>query len=413
MIEIDLEDFEDFYRDRINTKYFKIKKKSKKFIYDIRTSLVDLKVCMDHFLESGKDKVDEKSLRTLNYFSDRIKKEVEEIEIPEDIYYENINEFLNSIKKKFRNITEIQRKALPKFAKEVQPEIKELAYIQRKLAQKQNTMEQFLRKRYTNPKSNVKNAEDLLKKLPKLFTLKDNIEKVKTELDNFEEEYEQRKEDLERLNIDLIELEKNELFKELEVEKNKVFKLTISINDQLGFKKALKKLKFELEKETIHVPNINLNYIRDFLKNSIRVLINESRDLPKFSSLLVQLRHVLEENKLNLKTETKNKTIEQINIFFDKKSIQNNIEHLKKLNENVKSIEEKIKEAGLAQKLDDIKNQISLNTTKLEHVNNDLNRKNKDYLRYLGNLKREREELQTMTEKIILEQVKVNITFKF
>ena len=56
----------------------------------------------------------------------------------------------------------------------------------------------------------------------------------------------------------------------------------------------------ELEKETIHISNINLNYLRDFLKNPIKMLINERKDLPEFSALLIQLRHALEENKLNL-----------------------------------------------------------------------------------------------------------------
>jgi len=175
----------------------------------------------------------------------------------------------------------------------------------------------------------------------------------------------------------------------------------------------LKKLRFELEKGTIHVPNIDLNYLRDFIKNPIKLLANERKDLPKFTSLMVQLRHTLEENKLNLKTDTKQKTIEQINAIFDEKQLQENIEKYLQLKDEIKEIELIILEAGLAQKLDDLKNEISTNTVKLEHIQNDFERKNKDYTRYLGTLKTEREEFQNSIEEILKEKVKINITFSF
>jgi len=415
MIEIELEDFEDWYRDRINNKYYKTKKTTKKYINEIRNSLIDVKVCMDHFIETGTDKVKEKALRSLNFFSDRIKKEIDEIEIPaeEEIYYDNVTELLNSIKKLFTNINEISRKSLPRFAKEVQPEIKELNYKTRNLGKKNGLLDQFLRKKYTNPKNNVKIAEDLLKKLPKLFSLKENIERTKRDLDELEIEKEDGEKNLEELNESLISLEKNELFKELDVENDKLFKLKIKVNDQIGFKKALKTLRYNLEKETIHISNINLNYLRDFLKNPIKLLLGENKGLPKFSSLMVQLRHALEENKLNLKADTRNKTIEQINVIFEEKVLQSKIEEFKELSADIKKIEDKIKEAGLSSQLDDLKDKISYGTTKSEHAQNDYERKNKDYLRYLATLKKEREDFQIAVEKILGEPIKLNITFSF
>lgn len=415
MIEIELEEFESWYRDTINNRYFKVKKATKKYINDIRNSLIEVKVCMDHFIETGTDKVQEKAHRSLNFFSDRIKKEIDDIKVPadEDIYYDNVQELLGSIKKLFNSINEISRKSLPKFAKEVQPEIKELNYKTRSLGKKQQILDLFLRKKYTNPKNNVKIAEDLLKKIPKLFTLKENIERSKRDLEELENERNQLITNLEGLNNELIELEKNDFFKELDMEKDKLFKLKININDQLGFKKALKKLKFDLEKEIIHITNINLNYIRDFLKNPIGQLLAEAKGLPKFTSLMVQLRHALEENKLNLKADTKDKTIEQINMIFDQKVLQSKIDEFNAISGDISKIEDKIKEAGLSQKLEDLKNKISLNSVKLEHVQNDLDRKNKDYLRYLATLKREREEFQQALEEILGEPIKLNISFSF
>jgi len=410
MIEKGLDEFEEFYKSQLNSQFFKIKKATRKLLQEIREDLIGIKICLDHFLEKGKERIDQKAQKSLNFFSDRIRKEIDEIDIPEEeTNYDNIMDLLNSIKKLFNSINEIARKSLPKFHKEVQAEIKELNYITRKLGKKQAQLDEFMRKKYTH----VKNAEYLLKRLPKLSHLKENIENAKADLDKFEMELEERNIKQEELNSQLIDLERNELFINLEAEKDILFQLQLAINNRLGFKKALKKLKFELEKETIHIPNINLNYIRDFLKNPIKMLINERKDLPKFTSLLVQLRHILEENKLNLKSDTKQKTIDQINTIFDKKHLQGNIEEYLKIRENITGIEEKIQDAGLAQKLDEIKNQISTNTIKLEHVETDYNRKNKDYTRYLNALKTEREEFQNSIEEVLNEKVKIIITFSF
>jgi len=410
MIEKQLEEFEEFYKERLDEQFSKIKKATNKLVSEIRNNLIEIKVCMDHFLQTGEEKIEEKALKSLHFFSDRMRKEIDEIEIPEEeVTYDSIINLLNSIKKLFSSINEIAKKSLPKFQKEVQREIKELNYITKKLGKNQGVLDNFLRKKYTD----LKEAEYLLKKLPKIITLKDNIEKAKKELEDFEKEFEDKNKIQENYNRELLKLEKNELFKKLEGEKDRLFQLRIKINDQLGFKKALKKLKFEVEKQTLHISNVNINYLRDFLKNSINTLANESKDLPKFSSLLVQLRHVLEENKLNLKTETKDKTIEQINLIFTEKMLFTDIEKYIEIQEEIKNIEEKIKNAGLAKHLDDLKTDISSNTAKLEHLQNDLERKNKDYLRYLANLKTEREEFQKAVESILGEELKLNITFSF
>ena len=411
MIEVQLEEFEDFYKERISIQYIKIKKAIRKIIHDIRSNLIDIKVCMDHFLNSS-DKIDQKSLRSLNLFSERIKNYVDEIEIPEEeeINYSNLTELISSIKKLFKSINEIARKSLPKFQKEVQTEIKELNYRTRKLQKKQVLLDTFLRKKY----GDVKNAEELLNKLPKIFTLKENIEHSKIDLDNFGKLLEETKNGLENLNSKLIKLEKSELFEKLEEEQDKLFKLNIKINDEIGFKKALKKLKFELDKGTIHISNINLYYLRDFLKDPVKMLIKESKDLPKFSALLVHLRHTLEDgNKLSLKTDTKNKTIEQINKIFDEKIIHGYIEEFKELKNSINEVQEKIKDAGLAEKLKEVKNKISINTAKLEHVQGDLDRKNKDYTKYLEALKEERENFQNLISDVLQEEVKIIITLEF
>jgi len=410
MIETSLEDFEVFYKERLDTQFYKVKKAVKKQISEIRENLVEIKVCTDHFIEAGKGKIEEKALKSLNFFSDRIKKEIEDVGIPEeDITYDNMNSLLNSIKKLFTNINDIAKKSLPKFQKQVQPEIKELSYITRKLGNKQKSMDDFLRKKYTD----LKEAEYLLKKLPKLFSLRENIEHAKSDLDVFERDLEERQKEQEDLIHEQSVVEKNDLFRELDKQEENLANLRMQINNKFGFKKALKKLKFELEKETIHVPNINTFFIRDFLKNPINALVNESKELPKFSSLLVQLRHILEENKLNLKSEVKEKTIHQINAIFEEKAIQSDIDKIKDINNKINELNNQIVQAGLAINREDIKNKIATNTIKIEHLENDLDRKNKDYIRYLSNLKDEREEFQKSLKKILYEEVKLNITFSF
>jgi DNA repair exonuclease SbcCD ATPase subunit len=410
MIEVDLDEFEEFYNERINEKYYKIKKVAQKMISDVRENLVEIKLCMDHFLDAGEDKIDKKAVRSLHYFSDKIKKEIDEIEIPDDrITFKSLYQLLNSLKKLFNSINDIARKSLPKFGKQVQAEIKELDYLTRKLGKKQRNLDKFLRKKYLE----VKEAEDVLDKLPKFYTLKENIENAKSDVEEFKAEKEEIESKLNEFNQKLLELEKNELFQKLEQYKDELFKLKLKVNGEISFKKALKKMKVEIEKENIYLTNINLNYIRDFIKNPVRILSNEDKDLQKYSSMLVQLRHALEEDKLNLKSDKKEKALEQINHFFDEREIQEDIDRVKELKNKIKTYKQKIKDAGLSGKLEEVKDKISLYTVKLEHIENDINRRNKDYLRYLASLKKEREEFQNQVEDIIEEEVKVTITFTF
>lgn len=208
MIEILLEEFEDFYKEKLNSQFYKVKKAVKKQISEIRENLLEIKVCTDHFIEAGEGKIEEKALKSLHFFSDRIKKEIDEIEVPEDeITYDAMHDLLNSMKKLFINIDGIAKKSLPKFQKQVQAEIKELSYITRKLGNKQKGMDEFLRKKYTD----LKDAEYLLKKLPKLFTLKENIEHSKSDLENFEKELEERKKEQEKLTQTLTKIENHKI----------------------------------------------------------------------------------------------------------------------------------------------------------------------------------------------------------
>ncbi|KKM76186.1 hypothetical protein LCGC14_1382630, partial [marine sediment metagenome] len=98
---------------------------------------------------------------------------------------------------------------------------------------------------------------------------------------------------------------------------------------------------------------------------------------------------------------------------FNEKQLQANVEIYLQIEEAIKGIEKRIQEAGLVQKLEALKNEISLNTIKIENVETDYNRKNKDYTRYLNALKNEREEFQNSVEEILNEKVKINITFSF
>jgi len=410
MIEVSLDEFEVFYKEKLDNLFFKVKRAVTKLLEEVKTNLIEIKVCMDHFIEAGEERIEDKAQRSVHFFSDKIRKEIDEIQIPEEeMNFDKISILLNSLTKLFTSINEIARKSLPKFQKEVQAEIKELNYITRKLGKKKGTLDVFMSKKY----GDLKEAEGLLKKLPKMITLRENIEHSKEDLDAFEKGLEERNKNQEDLTNQLIILEKNDLLKDLEEHRDALFKLRMKINDKLGFKKSLKKMKFELEKGTIHVPNVDLTYIKDFLKDSITTLSKETKDLTRFSSLLIQLRHILEENKLNLKTETKEKTIEQINQIFEEKEIYQDIEELKELNQVIRELEEKIKAAGIASQLEDLKNQISINSVKLERLQNDIERKNKDYLRNLNSLKDEREDFQQLVSKVIGEEVKVLITFSF
>ena len=61
MIEISLEEFEVFYKEKLDSQFYKVKKAVKKQISEVRDNLIEIKVCTDHFIEAGEEKIDEKA----------------------------------------------------------------------------------------------------------------------------------------------------------------------------------------------------------------------------------------------------------------------------------------------------------------------------------------------------------------
>ena len=101
------------------------------------------------------------------------------------------------------------------------------------------------------------------------------------------------------------------------------------------------------------------------------------------------------------------------NAIFNEKSIQDDIDRIKEFHGIIDEIKKKIEQEGLAIQKEEVKNRISVNTVKIEHLKRDIDRKNNDYLRYLSALKSEREAIQESVSKVINQEVKINITFNF
>lgn len=390
--------------------FLKIKKRSQKQIYEIRDGLIDLKKCIDRMVDSEViEGLDQKAKKSLTFFSDRIKKEIEDISIPEEITYDNLSNMLKSMKRLFDQINDLSRKSFPKFQRDYQSEIKELHYFVRKLGQKGGGLDKFLRDKYKD----VREAELLLNKLPKLISLKSNIENAKGAADNLNEESEEIKEKLASLEKELLKLEDDDLFIKQKDLSDKLFQLKIDINNHLKFKKALKKLSVDAEKGKIKLRNISHNDIKSFLKNPVARLSSDTKDLRNLSNILVQLRLSLESNELSLKASTRDSTIEQINSILSSTKLREDIDSLNNLQQEITKLEKKLNESGLATHLTGVKDKIASVSAKKEHVENDQKKKNDDYLAYLRKLKEDRESFIVLVEKVIPEKVKINITFIF
>ncbi len=390
--------------------FSKVKGKAQKLIDSIDESLIDLKKSIDRMEKSeAKENLDQKANKSLSYFTERVKKDINVIEIPEDMTYEKLSSLLKEIKKLFELITDISKKTIPKFQRDFQVEIKDLHYYTRKLGQKGGILDKFLREKYKK----IREAENLINKMPKLFAIKNNIENTKISINEIGNEKEDVAIQLKSLKNELIKFEDHVLFKKQLDLNNSLFNLKIDINDNLKFKKALKKLRVEIERGNIKLRNISIDDIKDFLKDPIANLCKDSKDLRKLSDLLVQLRLTLESNELNLKTTKKETTIEQINQILSGNELKENIEKYKNLQEEFRNSEKQINDIGLSKNITQLKEKIATISLKKDHLENDFKKKNDDYHSYLKKLKEEREKFSKMVEDITDKKIKIAITFTF
>ncbi|MHA1341997.1 MAG: hypothetical protein ACTSRZ_10185 [Promethearchaeota archaeon] len=411
MIEIQLEELEDWYIQQLNQVYSKYKKALKKFLVKLEQYIIELKNNLN-IMHNRKDEVeiDEKSKVFVDRFYEKVKQHVESLVIPSDPTADEVYDMMDKIKRVFLDIGEVGRKNIPRIGELFKQEIVGIDMITRKISEQLAKIDAFLRKKYAH----VREAERLIKRIPKLLNIIERISNAKSTIENLEKQKNQIVQELDELEKNLLNLEADPLFKKKKVLEERLVKLRMEFDDKIKFKKALKKLRKKIEKSGAY-KGLTASKVRNYLTDPLNNIATEGAEHKQLTDFLIQLRYLLEHNPefLQLKSEIRQKTIENINQIVENKVLVPMIEEYLKIKEELADIKKKLEKKNLDTQIESIKESISLKTQTSQHFENDLKNKQNEYRQLLEKLKQEREEIHQKIKEYIGQDVKINITLKY
>lgn len=411
MAEISLEELENWYLDSIDDEYSRHKKGLRKLLDKLDGYVIDLRHAIDKMIEREDEvDIDDKSKVFLERFYKKVKDYVDKLEIPENPMADEVRSLIDAIRRLFRKINEAGRKNIPRFAEDFKIELKEIDMITRKISKYMAKIDKFLRKKY----SDVRDAEQLIKKFDKLEDLVERIGNAKSTVDDLAAEKESMETELKNLEEKMINIENHPLYEEKDKIEKKLLKLRIDFANKIKFKKVLKRLK-KVVSDSGGYKNISADEIRKYMSNPIRVISKEGPEHHDLTEFLVQVRYMLEQERgtLHIKKDTMEKTLENIDEIVSDGILKQDIEDYNEYTGRIKEINDELEKKDLSTQLEDLKQKTSLKTQKLEHLKADLAHKGNEYRGLLEKLKVSRDAIQDAIREYVDQDVKINITLTY
>lgn len=183
------------------------------------------------------------------------------------------------------------------------------------------------------------------------------------------------------------------------------------LSDSLKFKKAFKKLLKGLEKGSIRAREMRPDQIKAYIKSPVTNIINDGPKIPQLRQILIKTRLMLEDehDPLKLKSDLRERIIENINQIVSENSLEENIKEIIQIRDEKAECKKILEKKGLEQKRNELKDKIATLTIDFEHFENDLNRRKREFKELLEKVGNDRNELQKMVCEETFEDIKLKV----
>ncbi|MHA1776816.1 MAG: hypothetical protein DRO88_07400 [Promethearchaeia archaeon] len=414
MTEVNLAELEAWYLKQLQERF----KREHKLLGKIYTKISEevaqaknsLKAWRNHTPDSDGENLDEKTKKIMDRFIESVLNSLDELEIPTvhtSISYDACQKFNDGVKKVYMTYNAQGKKTMRRFYKEFKLEIKEIDLHLRKIGNYNQKINKFILKNYQDGKE----AEQLIKRIPLLNNNIERLATTKKKLDELEDTFKSMKENLQRKEAELEQLNEDPDLQEFQKIEHELELLKRDFRENLKFSKAFKKMKKSLEKGTITLRDISEYDLKPYLKDPVSEILKEGPKIPHLRQLLIKTRILLEDERdyLQLKSDLKNRIIENINEIVSNNALEDDIRKILELMEKKEKIQNKMKSKGLESQRNDLKEKISIATLDLEHFENDVSRYRRDYSELLKKVKNDREELQNAIKVETDKDIKIKV----
>ncbi|WP_371803835.1 hypothetical protein [Candidatus Lokiarchaeum ossiferum] len=412
--EIPLDELEEWYLKSLQTRFKRQHKLLTKLFSNAEREMAEartsLRTWTQRTLANEEEPLDPKNQSIMERFIDNVVEALESVKIPTvhvDITYENSMNFIDGIKKVYGIYNNQGKKSIPRFGKAYKIEIKEIDMHLRKMGNISAKVNKYMLKNYQDGK----NAEGLLKKIP---LLNNNIERLgttKSKIEALDQEKIQMSDKLKEMEESLFDLSKDTDLQNLERIETLEQSKSTQLSDSLKFKKAFKKLLKGLEKGTIRAREIRTDQIKAYIKSPVTNIINDGPKIPQLRQILIKTRLMLEDehDPLKLKSDLRERIIENINQIVSENSLEENIKEIIQIRDEKAECKKILEKKGLEQKRNELKEKIATLTVDFEHFENDLNRRKREFKELLEKVGNDRNELQKMVCEETFEDIKLKV----
>jgi hypothetical protein len=416
MKEINLEELEEWYLKQLKNRFKKEHKILQKLFKMSERELAETKNGFKSWCDpkrptlAGVEPLDEKSQKIMERFVEKIEDFLGKIDIPtvhNDVSHETSQKFTEEIKKLYIAYNANGKKAIPRFMKQYKLELKEVDLHLRKIGDLANKIGGFLRKNYKDGKD----AEAVIKKMPKLSHDIDRLGKIKSKINEMDARMAEMLENLTIMEESLYKFQDDNDVKEYEKIEQESKKKTSQLRDKLKFQKAFKKLKKSLEKGTIYSKGLKEDDIKPYIKRPITKILQDGPKLNILKDILIKTRLMLEDENdpLQLKADLKRRIIDNINQIVGKNILEPLIIDIIEIKKRKDEIESILKTKGIDSQRKELKEKIATATIDMEHFENDLKRRKREYTDLLQKVGEDRNALQKSIEKETGEPVKIKV----
>jgi hypothetical protein len=125
--------------------------------------------------------------------------------------------------------------------------------------------------------------------------------------------------------------------------------------------------------------------------------------------MLIQLRLAIEGGRLELKSDTKDRILENVQEIIEKRILKEGIRQILELNAHIKDLQKQVENRGLLVKVEGLKENIARLTSEMQHLIGEIERTKEEYDQAVQKLKDMRETVQSSIKKYVGQDVKIQI----
>lgn len=405
MDQIPLDELEKWYKSQLEEKFSKLRQNIKKGLEKIILQLAQMQESLKRIEGKEVDIKDDRTKKSLERFLAKYAEEFDKVHMPDEINYRTTKSIIDAVQKLFVAMNEIGRTHIPRLVNLYKEEIKEIEFGSRKLGDEIRRLDDTLRKKCAE----MQEAEGLVDKMENFSQVVDKIERTRAKLGDLTSQKQKLDEESTRLEKELIDTEHDDVLTMYTSLRNKFFQEKSDLDLQLKFKKGLQKAKVLMAKDSMLLKGVNENQVKDFLKDPVENLTAQGENTPQLHEMLIQLRVAIEAGRLELKSDTKDRILENIQEIMEKKILKERIHLILELNSQIKELQKQVESRGLLTKVDGLKDKIAHLTSEMQHLIGEIDRTKEEYDQAIQKLKDLRETVQTSIKKYTGQDIKIQI----